>query len=430
VIVRCEDERDEARMILRAVRELVGEGRALSDVAVFYRTHAQSRVIEEQLRAANVSYRIVGGMRFYDRAEVKDLLAYLRVVSNPDDDVSLLRIINTPARGIGKTTVDRLLELALAKGTGVWGALSDLDSAEAFGSAATKKLEAFRGLIAELRRRVQEGLDVASLAAAVIEETGYDRMLQNDDTPEADARLENLAELVGSVSEFVEEAAEPTLSAFLELVTLQTSADESKDGDHLTLMTVHAAKGLEFPVVMVTGLEEQMFPMRGTEAFEDPEELEEERRLAYVAFTRAEERLILSYATVRRIFGQMKVGQPSRFILELPPDDVSAVGVAPNPRQVMQGRVGARTWGSAPGYPRNVPPPRPSRPLRPPADEPYVDRTESSDIDELYVGMAVRHAKFGVGNVTGVTDGVPPRVRVAFPSWGEKTLVASFLEPA
>jgi len=432
VIVRCEDERDEARMVLKAVRELIGEGRALSDLVVFYRTHAQSRVLEEQLRAANVAYRIVGGMRFYDRAEVKDLLAYLRVISNPEDDVSLLRIINTPARGIGKTTVDRVLDAALRKGSGVWGVLSDLDSESAFGAAARKKLGGFHALISELRRRVDEGLDPAGLAEAVIEETGYLRMLQNDDTPEADAKIENLSELVGSVTEFVEEAEEPTLSKFLELVTLQTSADESKEeGDRLTMMTVHAAKGLEFPVVMVTGLEEGMFPMRGTEAFEDPEELEEERRLAYVAFTRAEERLILSYAGVRRIFGQMKVGQPSRFLLELPPEDVSAVGVAPSPRQMMKGRVGARTWGGGgQGYPRSAPVPRPKKPLRPSGNDSYVDRSEGSDLEELYVGMAVRHAKFGVGNVTAVTDGVPPRVRVRFPSWGEKTLVASYLEPA
>jgi DNA helicase-2/ATP-dependent DNA helicase PcrA len=430
VVVRCEDERDEARMVMRAVRELIGEGRALSDVAVFYRTHAQSRVIEEQLRASNVAYRIVGGMRFYDRAEVKDLLAYLRVIANPDDDVSLLRIINTPSRGIGKTTTERLLDVALRRGSGVWGALEHVDEEDAFGAAAKKKLGKFRVMIAELRRKVAEGLDVGSLAEAVIEETGYLEMLQGDDTPEADARMQNLAELVGSVNEYAQEAEDPSLSGFLELVTLQTSADESKEGDRLTLMTVHAAKGLEFPVVLVTGLEEQMFPMRGTEAFEDPEELEEERRLAYVAFTRAEERLILSYASVRRIYGQMKVGQPSRFILELPPDDVSAVGMGRSPQEMMRGRVGARTWGNGPGYRRSAPIPKPDKPLRPSGDEAYVDRSEGSDFEELYIGMAVRHAKFGVGNVTGVTDGVPPRVRVAFPSWGEKTLVASYLEPA
>jgi len=454
VIVRCEDERDEARMLVRAVRELVGEGRDLADIVVFYRTHAQSRVIEEQLRASNVAYRIVGGQRFYDRAEVKDVLAYMKVVANPDDDVSLLRIINKPARGIGKTTTNRLLDAALEKGTGVWRVLEDLDDSGGFGPAAKKKLSAFREMIRELRSRVDEGADLVTLVEGVIEESGYLKTLQNDDSAEADARMDNLKELVGSVGEFAEEASDPTLSTYLELVTLQTSADESKEGDRLTLMTVHAAKGLEFPVVMVTGLEEQMFPMRGSEAHEDPEELEEERRLAYVAFTRAEERLILSYATVRRIYGQMRVGGPSRFILELPPEDVSAVGGAPTARQTMEGRVGAQSWGqggqggqggrrrgirtgppaggqggglSWSGSGRSAPDPAPAP--RPPGES-YVDASEGSDIADLRLGMSVRHAKFGVGRVTGMTDGVPPRVAVDFPGWGQKKIVVSFLEPA
>ncbi len=455
VIVRCEDERDEARMLVRAVRELVGEGRDLADIVVFYRTHAQSRVIEEQLRASNVAYRIVGGQRFYDRAEVKDVLAYMKVVANPDDDVSLLRIINKPARGIGKTTTNRLLDAALEKGTGVWRVLEDLDDGKGFGPAAKKKLSAFREMIRELRSRVDEGADLVTLVEGVIEESGYLKTLQNDDSAEADARMDNLKELVGSVGEFAEEASDPTLSTYLEVVTLQTSADESKEGDRLTLMTVHAAKGLEFPVVMVTGLEEQMFPMRGSEAHEDPEELEEERRLAYVAFTRAEERLILSYATVRRIYGQMRVGGPSRFILELPPEDVSAVGGAPTAQQTMEGRVGARPWGqggqggrrrgirtgppaggqgggksgglSWSGSGRSAPDPAPAP--RPPGES-YVDASDGSDLEDLRLGMSVRHAKFGVGRVTGIADGVPPRVAVDFPGWGQKKIVVSFLEPA
>ncbi|MBW2462388.1 MAG: ATP-binding domain-containing protein, partial [Deltaproteobacteria bacterium] len=400
------------------------------------------------LRASNVAYRIVGSQRFYDRAEVKDVLAYLKVVANPDDDVSLLRIINKPARGIGKTTTNRLLDAALEKGTGVWRVLEGIDDGGSFGPAAKKKLSAFREMIRELQSRVDEGADLVTLVEGVIEASGYLKTLQNDDSAEADARMDNLKELVGSVGEFAEEAADPTLSTYLELVTLQTSADESKEGDRLTLMTVHAAKGLEFPVVMVTGLEEQMFPMRGSGPNEDPEELEEERRLAYVAFTRAEERLILSYATVRRIYGQMRVGQPSRFILELPPEDVSAVGGAPTARQTMEGRVGARSWGQGPRRPgiRTGPPaggkgsglswsgsgrsaPDPAPAPRPPGES-YVDASDGSDIADLRLGMSVRHAKFGVGRVTGMTDGVPPRVAVDFPGWGQKKIVVSFLEPA
>ncbi|MFW6197958.1 MAG: ATP-dependent helicase, partial [Myxococcota bacterium] len=337
-VVRCDDERDEARLIVRAVRELGGEGRGLAEMVVFYRIHAQSRVIEEALRAANIPYRIVGGMRFYDRAEVKDALAYLRAIHNLDDDVSLLRIINTPARGIGKTTIDKLLDLAARRGLGVWAALEAVIEEQVVGAGTRKKLAAFRDLMRELRDLAEGGATLTEVGHAVVERSGYGAMLRNEDTPEADARLQNLEELLGSMSEFGSEADDPTLANFLELVTLQSSADEMGEGDRLTLMTVHAAKGLEFPVVMVAGLEERMFPFKGADPFDDPEELEEERRLAYVALTRARERLILSWAGMRRVFGQTRVGEPSRFLDEIPSDDVEWVGGRPHapPRRAAQ----------------------------------------------------------------------------------------------
>jgi DNA helicase II / ATP-dependent DNA helicase PcrA len=414
VVVRCDDERDEARMIVRAVRELGGEGRGLSEMVVFYRIHAQSRVIEEALRAANVAYQVVGGARFYDRAEVKDALAYLRVLHNPDDDVSVLRIINTPARGIGKTTIERVVDLAAQSGGGVWGALEmAVGEGAPLGGAAAKKLRPFVALVRELRDVVEAGTPLPELGHAVLERTGYVDMLRNDDTPEADARLMNLEELMGSLGEFQREAAEPTLAGFLEQVTLHSSADEVAPEDRLTLMTVHAAKGLEFPVVMVAGLEERMFPFRGAEPEGDPDELEEERRLAYVALTRARERLILSWAGVRRVFGQTRRGEPSRFLQEIPDDDVEWLGGRP------WGEVHRRPVGAY-----GAPSPAPGN------GESYVDRSEGDLVDELpRKGMQVRHAKFGVGRVCEVGDGLPPRVTVEFPQWGIKRVVATFLEP-
>ena len=412
LVVRTMDERDEARLVLRGLRELTSQGHRLSDVAVFYRTHAQSRVIEESLRSANIGYRIVGGMRFYDRAEVKDLLAYLRVMTNPVDDMSLLRIINMPARGIGKTTITRLLDLAAQYGQSLNDVLDDDATLAQFGSAARKRLGAFRGLMAGLRDVAASGVPLGEICADLVNRSGYAEMLQHDDTPEADARFQNIQELVASMDEFQRDRPESTLAEFLENVTLQTSADEQVGGDRVTLMTVHAAKGLEFPVVMVTGLEEQVFPFKGIDPWEDPEELEEERRLAYVAFTRAEQRLVLSFAAVRRIFGQQRVGIPSRFLTELPAEDIEWIGARSSPPSSSASIAGERHH-------------EPS--------ESYIDYSEGSDLSDLEGlrrGMQVRHPKFGVGEVREVMQGSPPRVAVRFAGWGTRTIIASYLEPA
>jgi DNA helicase-2/ATP-dependent DNA helicase PcrA len=235
-------------------------------------------------------------------------------------------------------------------------------------------------------------------------------MLQQDDTPEADARLQNVQELVASMDELAREQPDASLSDFLENVTLQTSADEETGGDRVTLMTVHAAKGLEFPVVMVTGLEEQVFPFKGLDPWEDPDELEEERRLAYVAFTRAQRRLVLSLASVRRIFGQQRVGIPSRFLTELPGEDVEWVG-AKQPSGAWQHPGAAQTFEPV---------------------ESYVDYTdhETDDVEALRRGMQVRHPKFGVGEIREVEQGSPLRVSVRFPGWGTRKIIATYLEPA
>jgi DNA helicase-2/ATP-dependent DNA helicase PcrA len=437
-VLSCEDERDEAAMLVKLMQMLLEAGHARRDLAVLYRTHALSRVIEEGLRFANLPYRVVGGLRFYDRAEVKDLLAYLRVIANPDDDVSLLRIVNTPPRGIGKTTIDRLLDSAARAGGSVWQALSLADDDPAHSAAARKSLERFGGLLTTLRKMAAEGSGPALLAKTVLDQTGYAQVLREEDSAEADARLENLQEVLGSMMEFEQEAEEPTLSAFLELVTLQTDGDRKPDDDSITLMTVHAAKGLEFPVVMVAGLEEETFPHRGMAPEDDPDDLEEERRLAYVAFTRARQRLFLSHAHQRRVYGELRQRIPSRFFDEMPPQELERVGGrgarrsagVPEQRFMGAGRgLGRPQLAQRGAAPRTSTPPGDSR----------VDRFEGSDMPhpsdmdegaELRLGMRVRHSKFGVGQVRAVTPGSPPRVTVTFPGWGEKTLVTSFLEPA
>ena len=452
----CSDERDEARMVLRAVVELTAGGLSYGDVAVLYRTHAQSRVIEEALRGANVPYKIIGGLRFYDRAEVKDVLAYLRILINPDDDVSLLRVINTPTRGIGKTTIDRVLDLAARHGQGVWQALRGDDVGAAVGAAAARRLAAFVELISGLQALLHEGRSIDEIATELVDRIGYLEALRAEDSPEADARMQNVAELLGSIADFCHETDDSSMAHFLEAVTLQSQVDDLDAADRLTLMTIHAAKGLEFPAVMVTGMEDGGFPFRGLDAQSDPDELEEERRLAYVAFTRAERHLLLSWATMRRLFGQTKVGTPSRFLLEMPAEDVEQLGLAPSiPSPSSRpgpgaggaypaGRNGADSeaagtgwsapqssgggWGGADGAGDGA-----GLARRPHGDDgAYIDYDEGSDVTSmaLRAGARVRHSKFGVGRVRTVIDGVPPRVEVDFSApAGVRRILLSHLEP-
>lgn len=430
--MECYDEREEAELVTRAVQELRASGRSLSEMVLFYRIHAQSRVFEEALRAANIPYRVVGGMRFYDRAEIKDMLAYLRLIVNPEDDVSLLRVINVPARGIGKKSIEALLDRAAASGRGLWNALEEAAEEK---NAAAKRFARFLGIMRSLRERYEAGEKLPALGFAAYADTGYEAALKGDDTAEADARRQNIQNFLGSMQELWEANPELDLSGFLEEVTLQTDeTDEEGEIDRFSLMTVHAAKGLEFPIVFVAGLEEGTFPFDRGDEESSFEHIEEERRLAYVAFTRAEEKLFLSYARSRRLFRDRLARTPSRFVAELPPDDVRTIGswrAAPASRynQAGSGVYGARGYGAprrrAYGTSTFV---RRSEPVR--SSESYVDRTEGSDMSGIQVGMAVRHTKFGFGRIVNVKSTIPPRVDVDFSEFGLKTVQVSFLQPA
>jgi len=427
-LVRCADERHEAESFITTIKEFTRDGLSRSQIALLYRIHAQSRVFEEALRAANLPYRVLGGIRFYDRAEVKDLLAYLRVIHNPEDDVSLLRIINTPARGIGKTTVDRMLDAAARNGSSVWDIARRATEIESIGAAGKKKLKAFVSLMTSLRKMNDNAIGPVDLAKAVLDETGYVELLENEDSAEADAKIENIRELVGSIDEFQRSAQDPTLTSFLELVTLQTDADRVVDDDAITLMTIHAAKGLEFPAVVVAGLEEGMFPHFSKDESEDEQDqLEEERRLAYVAFTRARERLVLTYALVRNIYGEMRSCWPSRFIEDIPASELHRVGVSKKVQSTNSFRSQKPGWFGTPTV-RSSRPHRPRSPVG--KGDSYVDRLEGSDLDSpLYLGMRVRHNTFGFGKINGLCPGSPPSVIVDFESCGKKKIRADFLEP-
>ena len=336
LVVTADSEHDEAGWVVEHIRTLMERGTSARDIAVFYRVHAQSRVLEEVLRSERIPYQIVGGMRFFDRKEVKDILAYLRVVSNPRSDVDLLRVINTPSRKIGQTTIDKLIQTADRQGGSVWDAIAPLCESGEIGTAAKKSLRSFRDLLHGLMREAQTEAP-SQVCEAVLERTGYSEMLEQEDSAESDARILNVNELVQSIVDYEEEARaadQPaTLDGYLERVSLTSDADTLEDTARVAMMTVHAAKGLEFDTVFITGMEEELFPFKGM----DPkrgEDIEEERRLAYVAVTRARRQLVITHAARRAIFGQTRYGLPSRFLADLPKGSLQSIAT---PAAVLMG---------------------------------------------------------------------------------------------
>lgn len=470
-VIACADERDEAACIVRAIRDAREASIRPKEIAVFYRVHAQSRVLEEALRAVNMPYQIIGGAKFYDRAEVKDALAYLRVLVNPKSDVDLLRIINTPARGIGNTTLERVQSYATNKKLSLFESLARLeDFAEDLGSAAKKRLGQFRELMTLLMKETEDR-PAAEVLRVVLAKSGYKKSLEEEDTAEAEGRLENLGELEGSVADYEAEAEArgeaPTLSGFLERVSLVSDTDTVGEQEKVTLMTVHGAKGLEFELVLLTGMEEDMFPYRNQEP-RSVEEMEEERRLAYVAITRARHHLIVTHARQRQIFGTTRLGLPSRFIGDLPPEAIDPMetsaaraagaggrwidreamaptswrsrGGAPSWSHPQQGSVTGvdpSDWGPGPqqhldpSFVGHAPPSRRHRTQRvtpAPSREPGERFVEYDEGAELRRGSKVVHQKFGVGEVTQIVTVGEPAVVAFFPGWGEKKVLARFLK--
>jgi DNA helicase II / ATP-dependent DNA helicase PcrA len=370
-VVEVEDEHAEARFVAAEIATLVEEGWAGSELAIFYRTNAQSRVIEDVLVRQEIPYQVIGGPRFYERAEIKDVIAYLQVIDNAYDAVSLARIANKPRRGIGDASLARLRAFADAQGISTWEAL---DQAEEAGIAAAplKAVRRFRTLLESLMAGALE-LPVPELVERVLERSGYLEALEAERTVEAQGRIENLLELVGVAREYQETAAEPTLSEFLQQISLFSDQDAIEDEtSRVLLMTLHNAKGLEFRAVFLVGMEEGVFPH--ARSLEE-QGLEEERRLCYVGLTRAQERLLLTHASARSLWGSRNYNLPSRFLDELPEDGVEREHLRP------------ASWS---GY--GVP----ERSLAPRAAAP-----------ELATGDSVRHSTLGEGVVTRVEpDGV------------------------
>jgi DNA helicase-2/ATP-dependent DNA helicase PcrA len=429
LLYRAGDDLDEAEFIARTARTALREDPE-NVVAVLYRTNAQSRTIEDALRRAGTAYRIIGGVRFYERREVKDALSYLRLLLNPHDSVSLRRVINVPARGIGKGVMDALAAIdpgtpaeqsPLLAGLGddnagnsLWTRLVRATDERLLNPRAVAALKGFRELIEGLTvMAAQEPVSIA--LGKALDQSGYLKDLREERSEEAEGRIENLMELVSAAREFESRSPDPSLSGFVDQLSLLADADEEAGARNarVLMMTMHSAKGLEFPVVIIAGLEEGLFPH--SRSADDDAELEEERRLFYVGITRAERRLVLTSAARRRVFGDYQSMESSRFLEEIPPallEDAEALYAQPTvpaPRNTSYYR------GTS----------RPVRDAAPPTPR-YEDEDQSSP-DGLRVGLRVRHPQFGPGTVMAVEPlGDDTKLVVRFTLVGQKTLRAKY----
>jgi DNA helicase-2/ATP-dependent DNA helicase PcrA len=425
---RAGDDIDEADFIARNATLAIREPDA--SVAILYRTNAQSRTLEDALRRTGTAYRIIGGVRFYERKEIKDALAYLKVILNPVDDVSLRRIINVPARGIGKGVMESLeavdvpadssspLFAGIDPGVAsrsLWARLEHVVRSRSLAPRAVASLAAFRDLIVGMRAMI-ENESVAIALGKVLDQSGYLQDLREERSEDAEGRIENLMELVSAAREFEARNPEPTLAGFVDQLSLLSDADE-EDGSktaRVLMMTLHSAKGLEFPVVVMSGLEEGLFPH--SRSSEDDDELEEERRLCYVGITRAQRRLVLTSAARRRVFGDYQSTEPSRFVEEIPATLMEEVpsSYVSSQRSFSQFRDGYPRGGSYRGRVK---------------EEPVYayENEDQSQWSGLKPGLRVRHAQFGVGTVMTVEpldDDL--KLVVRFNSVGQKTLRAKF----
>lgn len=414
-LYRSYDEKQEAQFVVKTIQELMEtENRSADDFAILYRTNAQSRVMEEMLVKSNMNYTIVGGTKFYDRKEIKDLLAYLRLIANNDDDLSLARIINEPKRSIGATSFERMAQFAIDQDRSIFDALAEADFM-GLSARATKAAIEFREMILNLTK-MQEFLPVTELVEELLTKSGYRDMLKNEKTIEAESRLENIDEFISVTKAFEDQSEDKSLVAFLTDLALIADIDtldkEDETKGSIVLMTMHSAKGLEFPVVFIIGMEENIFPH--SRSLQDDDEMEEERRLAYVGITRAEQRLYLTCAQCRTIFGRSSFNTPSRFLQEIGSEILEEIAL----RDQTNGHTSF-----------NAPRRRPSGYAQPRQTviTPTYKQTGGDQIG-WKAGDKASHKKWGVGTVVAVRgEGENTELDIAFASpTGIKRLLAKF----
>ncbi|MCB0389764.1 MAG: UvrD-helicase domain-containing protein [Bdellovibrionales bacterium] len=423
---------DEAKYVVRTIESLMNQNinYQYSDFAVFYRTNAQSRVLEDQLRSQSIPYKLVGGVKFYERMEIKDILAYMKLLINPNDDVSLKRIINTPARGIGKTTISKLEVVASEHKQSMLNAINYLCDHRLIHAGAVKKVRQFKILMENLSQNI-ENLKPTEIYLEILQATEYVLKLKGENTPEAQARIENLEEFNNAIAQFEKERGdEATLLSFLEEMALVSDVDTMEESDNsVTLMTLHISKGLEFPNVFIVGLEEGLFPTGRALDETDPDAMEEERRLAYVGMTRARENLYLTYARTRRVWGQEQQHPPSRFINEIPKEYVKFESSLGQPKSRFMSRYKSGSYQDSRAYESNGF-----------THQEYSSKTQSFDEVPSYEdfsdvplqssyrkGMKVRHTTFGAGTIYEVEgNGDTQKVSVLFTNSTLKKFVIKY----
>lgn len=427
IIVREErTDYDEGRWVVREIQKLIANGEtSYEEVAVFYRTNAQSRVLEEHLRMNSIPYKIVGGVRFYDRAEVKDILAYLKLILNPADDISFKRAVNSPARGIGKTTIEKLEALGFkTNATLMQAARQAVDNRE-FNAGTTSKLRGFLNLIDEMTA-LGEQLSLLDLYTTVIDKTEYVQRLKTEESTEAEARINNLEELGNAMAQFQKERTDASLQTFLEEMALVSDLDSvQQDERAVTLMTLHLSKGLEYNHVFVVGWEENLFPSAMQSDDGEEKNIQEERRLAYVGMTRARKKLHLSYARSRRVWGQEQMNPPSRFLGEIPKDNVEFQTGVDMPKFLDRYGGGSGSYATNENSFRSK--------MRTPGrenDRGFEAQSFSDESDggqALTNGMRVRHPTFGVGTIYQTEgSGEQMKVSVLFSDQTIKKFVAKY----
>ncbi|MBQ7668257.1 MAG: DNA helicase PcrA [Clostridia bacterium] len=421
---RLDNEYQEGRYIVDTIKTIMDKGeRRYSDIGVLYRMNAQSRVIEEALMSEAIPYKVIGGLRFYDRKEIKDIIAYLRVIHNPSDFVSMKRIINVPKRSIGTTTVDKIQSYAESNGITVWEVINNIDSIPGL-ARSTNNIKDFVKLIKDFREMAdnQEEYSVSDLITSIIEDSGYKRELEAENTVENETRIENLMEFVSVAVEYENEAEEPNLGEFLENIALVADVDEDEgEDDAVTLMTLHSAKGLEFPVVFLPGLEEGVFP--SYRSITEDADVEEERRLCYVGITRAREELYISSASSRTLFGNTSYNKPSRFLEEIPEDFMEGYVETKVQKENYEYVPKRPSYNSVVGfgYASKI------NGYSMVADS--IGSVVNNDISQFKPGVHVNHRKFGYGIISSVEpEGDDLKLEIMFDSVGMKRLMAKYAQ--
>lgn len=413
------DERDEARFVIEQLQNLQRtENKKLGDMAILYRTNTQSRIFEEMLIKSGISYNMVGGLKFYERKEIKDIIAYLRVIFNPADSLSLLRIINVPKRGIGDASLAKIQAYAAANNVSLFEAVSNAAAIDGLSSRFVSKLDDLAGIIFELMNLANEA-PVEDLIDRVLHDTGYLEELENERTPQAQSRIDNLHELISVAQEFAASEEENNLENFLAHVALVSDIDDTELGeDAITLMTLHSSKGLEFPVVFLVGMEEGLFPHARTLMNET--EIEEERRLCYVGITRAKEKLFLSSTKMRTIYGNTVTYPPSRFLQEIPARLVKTIKRQERFSALENFKQVSEKYNARPQKPASTFNPHSFMPQKPAA-------VAGGTGTRFNTGDRVSHSKWGEGMVVSVKDSPDGQeVKVAFAGAGVRSLLTKY----